>query len=343
MVGRVIHRLLPSGSRRYALAKRIHALVGGRVPHPLAAHLRARQRPFSEAARADFLGALEKHLHLLHGRDHPDTPARQQEIENHVSGRLTKDRASIIPWLDAVHRLDGARVLEIGCGTGASTVALAEQGAAVVGVDIRGDALQVAAARCRGYGVEARLLLANATEVRSRLAGEAFDVIIFFASLEHMPLADRLEALRVTWSMLRSGAYLVVTDTPNRLWYYDHHTSLANFFHWLPDDLAILYASRTPREVFNRAFSAVTEDSRTELARWGRGVSFHDFALALDVVPAHLPVVSCMSSFFRQRHGEDREYGRTLDGRYATVLREAAPDIHPGFFEKSLDLILRKP
>jgi hypothetical protein len=53
----------------------------------------------------------------------------KNDLENHLCRRLNSDRDTIVPWLDDVRPLKGASILEIGCGTGCSTVALAEQGA----------------------------------------------------------------------------------------------------------------------------------------------------------------------------------------------------------------------
>ena len=36
-------------------------------------------------------------------------------------------------------------------------------------------------------------------------------------------------------------------ETPNRLLWWDHHTSILPFYGMLPDDLAIAYADRSPR------------------------------------------------------------------------------------------------
>src|SRR5215471_7815958 len=43
-----------------------------------------------------------------------------------TASRLRRDRVAIIPWLDRTRPLRSSRILEVGCGRGASTVALAE-------------------------------------------------------------------------------------------------------------------------------------------------------------------------------------------------------------------------
>src|SRR6202011_2171032 len=142
-------------------------------------------------------------------------------LANHLHRRLMDDRERMVPWLESFHPLTGARVLEIGCGTGASTLALAERGAKVTAIDIRADSLRVAEDRCKAYGYTASFVNANAAEVKKHFSSEKFDLIIFFAVLEHMTHEERRAGMRDAWNMLDPGAHLVVIETPNRLWYFD--------------------------------------------------------------------------------------------------------------------------
>ena len=81
-------------------------------------------------------------------------PGDEIDLYEHLTGRLTDDRYSVVPWIDDAYPLDGASVLEIGSGTGASTVALGEQGALITGVDVDAVALKVARARCQAYNIK---------------------------------------------------------------------------------------------------------------------------------------------------------------------------------------------
>jgi 2-polyprenyl-3-methyl-5-hydroxy-6-metoxy-1,4-benzoquinol methylase len=160
------------------------------------------------------------------------------DLDAALAGALIEDRYANVPWLDAAYPLDGARILEIGCGTGESTLALAEQGAVVTGLDVDEAALSVGRERLKLYGLEADLRLGNAANVASELPGQTFDMVIFFASLEHMTLQERFAAMEQTWGMLKPGGVWVVVEAPNRLWFWDGHTSMENFYNWLPDELA---------------------------------------------------------------------------------------------------------
>lgn len=274
------------------------------------------------------------------------TRAGRKDLADNMSVRLAEFRALVVPWLDSILPLKKSRVLEIGCGTGSSSVALAEQGTKLVGLDVSGRALDVARLRFELYGLEGAFHLANATDLRTVAAGGDFDAIIFFAVLEHMTWRERRDSLRDAWSLLRSGQHLVIVETPNRLWCTDSHTSLEPFFHWLPDEIAIPYARFSRRDIFNEIFGNSLEErddeTKVRFARWGRGVSYHDLVLSLNIKPEQLPVVSAMQLFLRNRSLE--YFVRSARRwRYASVLRKLTPGVHPGLLLEDLYIALRKP
>lgn len=269
----------------------------------------------------------------------------QRDLQDHMFGRLQAFRERVIPWLDAARPLKGATILEIGCGTGSSTVALAEQGARVIGVDIDAPSLAVARTRCELYGLEnVSFHQVNATDVHRRFSDKDFDFIIFFACLEHMVHQERLDAMGSTWEMLSEGKLWCVIDTPNRLWYFDHHTAHLPFFFWLPDDLAFDYTRFSPRKPFDESFRERNAATMLNFLRHGRGVSYHEFDLAIKP-SAQLQVVSSLSLFIREQRPLwkwGRRFMRSANYRFESFLREVGPDIHPGFYQPSLDLIIRK-
>lgn len=348
----MLARLFPFRSRRRALAKKVYTNLAQERPFECPPNLRVKQRPVSEAGKDRLIQSLKEN-YFSDPCYYPDpvekylsTHVGQEDLKDQVDARLQSGRKWIIPWLDEVSSLAGARVLEIGCGTGSSTVALAEQGAEVVGLDVSQESLRVAEDRCQAYGLNARFIHSNATEAYQLLGSERFDYIIFFASLEHMTLDERLDSIKSSWQMLLPGSHLVIIETPNRLWYFDVHTSQAPFFLWLPDDLAFLYSRLTPRELFNEIFRDPTDEAKIQFSRWGRGVSFHEFELALGCPAEELPVVSCKTLFFRER-ANSRGLGflnrLSLGRRYEAMLFKIQPKIHRGFYLPYLDLAFRKP
>jgi 2-polyprenyl-3-methyl-5-hydroxy-6-metoxy-1,4-benzoquinol methylase len=94
-----------------------------------------------------------------------------------------------ITWVvDSTGSLKGSKVLEIGCGTGAATVALVEQGALVTATDFNEASLHTARERLAAYGLSANVSCASAADALRDHKNEQFDLIAFFAVLEHMTL-----------------------------------------------------------------------------------------------------------------------------------------------------------
>lgn len=285
---------------------------------------------------------------LLHHyfADRSDAFVESEEGRRHLHDtlvrRLEKNRQLVIPWLTSLRSLEGARVLEIGCGTGSSSVALAEQGAHVTGVDIDSASLAVAQARACAYEVDIRLICANATDMQRLFGHETFDLIIFYATLEHMTVAERLSAIRSTWEMLPTGGLWCVTEAPNRLWFFDAHTSFLPFFHWLPDDLAMRYGTHSMRSIAEEGDDPSDPTTVLHFLRHGRGVSYHEFELALGAAVG-LPVVSSMPAFLRRANLLRWALWRVSgERRYERFLARVGPDIHPGFYHEWLHLVLQK-
>jgi SAM-dependent methyltransferase len=117
-------------------------------------------------------------------------------------------------WLPAltgvVEKLErGARVLDVGCGHGASTILMAQAFPAsrFVGVDVHAESIATARARARDAGVDARVRfeVADATEY----AGGGYDLIAFFDALHD--LGDPVAAARHARAALaEDGSCLLV-------------------------------------------------------------------------------------------------------------------------------------
>ena len=331
----VVERFLPRGSRRRAWVRRAYAHLtgadgsGDAAPHP--------------TLSPDALSDLEETLRGKYfDRQPPGYLQSEQgicDLTNHLTNRLQTARLQVVPWLESVIRLDGARVLEIGCGTGSALVALAERGAQVIGVDLDEGALQVAHKRCSLHGVVAELHAANATSVSELFSGTAFDLIIFYASLEHMVHEERLQAIAETWAMLRPGDLWCVLETPNRLWHTDTHTARLPFYHWLPDEVAFKYARFSERTNFRECYNELTDERLLHFRRRGRGVSFHELHLALGALEA-FEVVSYKNEFLARLGWLGLN---AASESYVALLRQLVPDVHAAFLQEYLDIILRKP
>lgn len=272
-----------------------------------------------------------------------ETPEGQAALKNHLSYRLEADRYEFIPWINSVMRLEGASILEIGCGTGSAAVSLAEQGAHVTALDVHAEALEVAAVRCRAHGLtNVDFVEANAQDLAAVFATKKFDLIVFFAVLEHMTLKERDGALGAAWQILPPGKYLGIVETPNRLWFYDGHTAHMPFFHWLPDELAFRYSQLSPRYPFNSRFRSATPEAMLSFQREGRGFSYHELDMALGADTSYR-VAGDQTAFLTSRNVA-KLAKRVLvgEGRRERLLNAYAPERHRGFFRQHLNLLIQK-
>jgi len=122
-------------------------------------------------------------------------------------GQLVDEVLPSIPDLHAVLR-SGARLADIGCGEGWSSIALARayEGLDVVGVDI--DAPSVAAAR--RHAAAADVAVAFELADASSVTADPFDVVTFFECVHDMP--DPVAVLASARAMVRDDGYVLVAD-----------------------------------------------------------------------------------------------------------------------------------
>ncbi len=332
----MLEKLLPIGSKRRRLVRNIFLTRG--IPTSLSKNFGT----LDDDALTTLKASIETNCLSDHPKGYLKTDAGREDMENLLFTRMEETRRFIVPWLDAAKPLSDSAILEIGCGTGTSTVALAEQGAEVTGVDINERSLNVAKDRLSVHELDCSFHLANANEIKDRFSDKRFDFIIFFASLEHMTHSERMVAMKDAWDMLPSGGLFCVIETPNRLWLDDPHTSRLPFFQWLPDDLAFEYSRFSPKAIVRDAHNEDNEESRLAFLRMGRGVSFHEFELSIKPV-SQLQVVSCKAMFFRRRSVLNWLAWRfSADRRYESLLSGACPNLHWGFLQPFLDIIIRK-
>ena len=113
----------------------------------------------------------------------------------------------------------GARVLEIGCGTGAVTARLVERGAEVTALDQNPEMMDRARERLERAQGSVTWLESTASEIDS-LATGAFDAVVISLALSEMSAGERRYVLSQAARRLARGGVLTVADEvrPARSW-----------------------------------------------------------------------------------------------------------------------------
>ena len=107
----------------------------------------------------------------------------------------------------------GARVLDLGCGTGALTIRTARRGAQVVGIDTNPEMLEVAEARARSEGLSERIeLREQGVAELYREPPESYDAITAGLFLSELSDDEIAYTLREVERLLVPGGLLLVAD-----------------------------------------------------------------------------------------------------------------------------------
>lgn len=117
--------------------------------------------------------------------------------------------------LDYIERrvgLRGSDVLDVGCGGGLLSEAMARRGANVLGIDMAGAALDVARLHALETGVEVQYRQVTVESVAAERPGR-FDLVTCLEMLEHVP--DPASVVAACAALVRPGGH-VVFSTLNR-------------------------------------------------------------------------------------------------------------------------------
>lgn len=115
-------------------------------------------------------------------------------------------------YIDSIVNVAGKKVLDVGCGGGILTEALAHRGARVTGIDMGEAPLSVARLHLLESGLEIDYQQNSAEEFARQHPGE-FDVVCCLEMLEHVP--DPASVLQSCHALLKPGGDLIVS-TINR-------------------------------------------------------------------------------------------------------------------------------
>ncbi len=153
----------------------------------------------------------------------------------------------------------GRRILDFGCGNGASTMAIAEllPDSEVVGVELDARRISEAHAILEHRGLKnVRFLCSPSGEQLPEGIG-SFDFVMLSAVFEHLLPEERQTVMPLLWSHMRPGAVMFVNQTPYRWHPYEHHSTGLWGINFLPDGLAWRLARRYGAGTRDRTWPAM--------------------------------------------------------------------------------------
>lgn len=177
-------------------------------------------------------------VHLHRGKE--NWPNYKNYLKSHLGG---PDSRSVIfskylcPEIEYhCGSLKDKRILDFGCGTGSTTVALAQNCEQVCAFDIDEESIEICKQRISEHGLESRVQFYCADDIdKVKDPIGTFDLILVNAVIEHIPLSKiglRKRIMRSLFDLLKKSGYLYISETPNRLWPYDRHSTQLWWIPW---------------------------------------------------------------------------------------------------------------
>ncbi|MBI5402573.1 MAG: class I SAM-dependent methyltransferase [Ignavibacteriae bacterium] len=144
--------------------------------------------------------------------------------------------------------IKGKTVLEFGCRDGSSFISYLTQGAGkIVGMDIDETVIDISRKIYKDLNITNIEYRINKIDFPLPADDEEFDIISCNAVFEHINPKLRKSYIIELQKKLKKGGYLIVSDTPNKLWPKDGHTTGLWFINYLPFKLKCLLGSKTKR------------------------------------------------------------------------------------------------
>ncbi|MCA9609999.1 MAG: class I SAM-dependent methyltransferase [Myxococcales bacterium] len=114
----------------------------------------------------------------------------------------------------------GARILDVGCGTGGVSLACAARGAEVTGIDRDAGMLEVARDRAQGLERAPVFVCASAAEIEDHFGEASLDGVTACLVFSELSLDEQRYVLSVIRTRLRPGGLLVIADEvrPRAAW-----------------------------------------------------------------------------------------------------------------------------
>ena len=172
----------------------------------------------------------------------------REEDPRYVEGFLRK---SVLSYIDA-QAFAGKRILDFGCGSGASLMVLSRvlPPCEIVGIELEDKLLNLARLRAQHFGRDSLQLLRSPSGDSLPPDLGQFDFIMFNAVFEHLLPHERRQLLPLVWQHLRPGGVLFLNQTPYRYSAVEVHTTGGlPLINYLPDRLTLWAARKFSKRV----------------------------------------------------------------------------------------------
>jgi len=177
-------------------------------------------------------------VHLHRGKER--WPNYQSYLMDHLGG----PRSRVITYMKYLcpeieyhcGSVKDKRILDFGCGTGATTAALAHFSEHVCALDVDEESIDICRRRIHEHALESRVSLYCADDLdKVKESMGSFDLILVNGVIEHIPLTktgQRKRIVRALFELLNTPGYLYINDTPNRLYPFDFHSTQLWWIPW---------------------------------------------------------------------------------------------------------------
>jgi ubiquinone/menaquinone biosynthesis C-methylase UbiE len=108
----------------------------------------------------------------------------------------------------------GKRILDIGCGTGNVSLACANQGSIVIGIDSNAEMLEIARSKAKKAGLEDKVewLELGVAEIEGKINEKSQDAVVSCLTFSELTPDEQTYALSTAYSCLKPGGAIVIAD-----------------------------------------------------------------------------------------------------------------------------------
>lgn len=156
--------------------------------------------------------------------------------------------------VEAYHKhcdLNNKRVLDFGCGSGASAMILSRMfdNVEIVGVERGPGLIRIARQRAEFYGYDNVSILRSPSDSELPPDLGSFDCVLLNAVYEHLLPDERKTLTPLLWNALKTGGVMLINETPCRRFPVETHTTGLPLINYLPDWAAHFAAGKFSKRV----------------------------------------------------------------------------------------------